>query len=224
MASSSHGAATTMPEGLTHAKLGMWLFLASEVMLFATLFTSYVIFRTTAPVWPHGWTDQNKAEYARIMQFALDAYDERQRLFNEPANDANFKRMGRELAMAPGSPYNWLAHLAIPNFQKAASKTMENQTLLNEVFVACVLERYRAAKGSYPERLDALVPEFASQLPHDLFDGQPLRYHRGGDGKYVLYSIGWNSKDDGGVSARDKQGAPVWSFATGDWVLPVAPN
>ena len=55
MASSSHGAATTMPEGLTHAKLGMWLFLASEVMLFATLFTSYVIFRTTAPVWPHGW-------------------------------------------------------------------------------------------------------------------------------------------------------------------------
>ncbi len=50
-----HAGTTTMPEGLTHAKLGMWLFLASEVMLFSTLFTSYVIFRTTAPAWPHGW-------------------------------------------------------------------------------------------------------------------------------------------------------------------------
>jgi cytochrome c oxidase subunit 3 len=41
--------------GIPHAKLGMWLFLASEIMLFATLFTSYIVYRTTAPAWPHGW-------------------------------------------------------------------------------------------------------------------------------------------------------------------------
>jgi heme/copper-type cytochrome/quinol oxidase subunit 3 len=40
--------------GLFNAKLGVWLFLASEVMLFGALFSSYVLLRTGAPVWPHG--------------------------------------------------------------------------------------------------------------------------------------------------------------------------
>src|SRR5436305_13600332 len=40
--------------GLYNAKLGIWLFLASEVMLFGALFSSYVLLRTGAPVWPHG--------------------------------------------------------------------------------------------------------------------------------------------------------------------------
>lgn len=40
--------------GLYNAKLGIWLFLASEVMLFGALFSSYVLLRTGAPTWPHG--------------------------------------------------------------------------------------------------------------------------------------------------------------------------
>jgi heme/copper-type cytochrome/quinol oxidase subunit 3 len=38
--------------GLTNPKLGIWLFLASEVMLFGSLFASYVLLRVGAPVWP----------------------------------------------------------------------------------------------------------------------------------------------------------------------------
>jgi cytochrome c oxidase subunit III len=45
----------TRPDtGVYNAKLGIWLFLASEVMLFGALFSSYVLLRTGAPVWPHG--------------------------------------------------------------------------------------------------------------------------------------------------------------------------
>jgi len=45
----------TRPDtGLFNAKLGIWLFLASEVMLFGSLFSSYILLRTGAPVWPHG--------------------------------------------------------------------------------------------------------------------------------------------------------------------------
>ena len=39
--------------GLHNAKLGIWLFLASEVMLFGALFSTYVILRMGAPSWPH---------------------------------------------------------------------------------------------------------------------------------------------------------------------------
>ncbi len=43
--------------GLFNAKVGIWLFLASEVMLFGALFTSYILLRVGAVEWPHGELD-----------------------------------------------------------------------------------------------------------------------------------------------------------------------
>jgi heme/copper-type cytochrome/quinol oxidase subunit 3 len=45
--------------GLTNGKIGIWLFLASEVMLFGALFASYILIRTGAPTWPRGDTMLN---------------------------------------------------------------------------------------------------------------------------------------------------------------------
>jgi cytochrome c oxidase subunit 3 len=43
--------------GLFNGKVGIWLFLASEVMLFGGLFSSYILLRVGAEegFWPHGW-------------------------------------------------------------------------------------------------------------------------------------------------------------------------
>ena len=38
--------------GLYNSKLGIWLFLASEIMLFGGLFSAYILLRTGAPIWP----------------------------------------------------------------------------------------------------------------------------------------------------------------------------
>ena len=38
--------------GVYNSKLGIWLFLASEVMLFGGLFSAFILLRTGAPVWP----------------------------------------------------------------------------------------------------------------------------------------------------------------------------
>jgi heme/copper-type cytochrome/quinol oxidase subunit 3 len=38
--------------GLNNVKIGIWLFLASEVMLFGALFASYILLRIGAPSWP----------------------------------------------------------------------------------------------------------------------------------------------------------------------------
>jgi heme/copper-type cytochrome/quinol oxidase subunit 3 len=43
--------------GLNNSKLGIWLFLASEVMLFGALFSSYILLRVSAPTWPHGYEE-----------------------------------------------------------------------------------------------------------------------------------------------------------------------
>ena len=39
---------------VTNVTLGIWLFLASEVMLFGALFSSYALLRVSAPDWPSG--------------------------------------------------------------------------------------------------------------------------------------------------------------------------
>ena len=40
--------------GLHNSKLGIWLFLASEGLLFGGLFSAYVLLRTGDPAWPSG--------------------------------------------------------------------------------------------------------------------------------------------------------------------------
>jgi cytochrome c oxidase subunit 3 len=45
--------------GLNNGKIGIWLFLASEVMLFGALFASYILLRVGASEWPRGYTILN---------------------------------------------------------------------------------------------------------------------------------------------------------------------
>ena len=45
--------------GLFNGKLGVWLFLSSEVMLFAALFSSYILLRVGSETWPHGFEELN---------------------------------------------------------------------------------------------------------------------------------------------------------------------
>ncbi len=91
------------------------------------------------------------------------------------------------------------------------------------------LHRYQRTHGSFPESLEALVPGFLPTLPLDPVDGKPLRYVLGDTGP-ILYSLGGDGDDDGGVdgsltaeSERNIQpGAKTPE--DGDWVLyPVAP-
>ena len=58
--------------GVYNGKLGIWLFLASEVMLFGALFSTLILLRTSAPVWPHGWEVLN-VPLATVNTFVLIA-------------------------------------------------------------------------------------------------------------------------------------------------------
>lgn len=66
------------------------------------------------------------------------------------------------------------------------------------------LERYRLKNGSYPETLDALVPDFLKSVPRDIYvPEKPLLYGRDND-NYHLYSVGENRIDNGGVAKFGK--------------------
>jgi hypothetical protein len=82
--------------------------------------------------------------------------------------------------------------------------------------VACGLERYRLWCGKYPASLDALAPQFIDKLPHDIINGQPLHYRLTDNGQFVLYSVGWANKDEGGNVRQMRD--PLTDVRNGNWV------
>jgi len=71
------------------------------------------------------------------------------------------------------------------------------------ILVAIALEVYRRRKGDWPDSLDALVPELLPSLPRDRFTGDSLRY-RLDAGEVIVYSVGPDLEDDGGVLPEHK--------------------
>jgi len=116
------------------------------------------------------------------------------------------------------SPNNILALIMLPAVGTTVRKYACAQSSVDMARVACALERYRLAHGEYPETLDVLVPQFIEKIPRDIIGGQPLHYRRTDDGKFLLYSVGWNETDDGGVIVFRKDSKTSIDNVQGDWV------
>jgi hypothetical protein len=70
------------------------------------------------------------------------------------------------------------------------------QTSVNQVIVACALERSRLVNGVYPETLQQLVPALLARVPYDAVSGRPIIYQPGGEGGFILRGVGPNGTDD----------------------------
>jgi type II secretory pathway pseudopilin PulG len=104
----------------------------------------------------------------------------------------------------------------MPAVAGCTEKFARAQNSVDMARIACALERYRLANGQLPDTLNALTPGFIAKLPHDVINGQALKYRRTADGQFVLYSVGWNETDDGGNVELTKSGSP--DNKKGDWV------
>jgi hypothetical protein len=165
---------------------------------------------------PRGWFQQNQALIARTAQDLLDSLDTATRRVHVARLDAWGEHL-QKLASSRG-PYTFLAGKVTPNFIRAVQAVARNQTQLDQLYVACALERYRLARGSYPQQLDELRPAFLDRVPKDLFSDGPLKYQRDNQGGYQLWSVGWDEKDDGGKRVFGKNGKPDYSEQSSDWV------
>ncbi len=178
-------------------------------------------FALCARIVPKGWIYQTQVVICRQFDdYILSAVDVKTRTVLPKRAEA-FLTAKRE---AKG-PFSALAEYmmmfeAFGDELPFPCKFAHGQTQIDLARVACGLERYRLAHGQYPEALDALAPQFITKLPHDLINGQPLKYRRTDDGSFVLYSIGWNEKDNGRTIALKQDGKTV-NLTEGDWVWTV---
>lgn len=164
---------------------------------------------------PSAYFYQNELAFARMFdRFVLPVADLANKTVSVSAcraGEATLKERQKHY-----SPYTVQALMTLPSILKSVTRFAVAQTDVDLARTACALERYRLVHGVYPEKLDALAPEFINQLPHDIINGQPLHYRRTDDGKFVLYSIGWNEHDDDGASVFDDHGR--MNPEKGDWV------
>jgi hypothetical protein len=171
---------------------------------------------------PRGWYELEKLNYCRLLQLQLNgAFDvEKKQVFPKQI-EANTNAL--EQAFAGRNPvttictrHQLLAVIMLSALDNIPRRAAGAQTAVDEAAIACAIERFRLAKGQYPDSLQELVPQFISSLPNDVISGEPYKYYRTNDGRYVLYSVGWNGTDDGGAPGQtlfnDKGGDWVWQY------------
>ena len=86
-------------------------------------------------------------------------------------------------------------------YPRSIVKTAQAETARRLLITAIALKRYNLRPGKWPETLEELVPDFLEQVPLDFMDGKPLRYRPAPEGRFLLYSVGEDGKDDGGNPA-----------------------
>ena len=112
--------------------------------------------------------------------------------------------VARERYAQVGQIMDW-DHLGVPATVKDAwkfrfSPFVRAMAARDAAVIGLSCELFRSARGRCPATLDELSPEFLDKLPPDPFTGKPFNYELREDGtSFIVYSVGSNLADDGGV-------------------------
>lgn len=169
---------------------------------------------------PREWFDAEQRNYNQLFdERLLTGFDVQARRFQPTVGEANAHFVAKAVRDTENLMKNHLVFakefLVAPS--RVHLKLAHAQATVDFAAIACALERYRLATGRYPEKLASLSPQYLRHLPHDLIDGQPLRYQLTDDGSFLLYSIGWNEIDENGTPAFLASGRST-EIKDGDWV------
>jgi hypothetical protein len=168
---------------------------------------------------PSGWLYLEQLNYNREFEdYLLPVIDVKKHEISPAAvleSDAAITKITTGTPARRFFHHEFFSSLLLPALSKSAQKVAFTQTGVEEATMACALERYRLAHRQLPDTLNQLAPEYLATLPHDIINGKPLSYRRDGD-HYVLYSVGWNGSDEGGIVQHNKNGEA--DQKEGDWV------
>jgi hypothetical protein len=83
------------------------------------------------------------------------------------------------------------------DFYRLILRSLTATTRCHIASAALAVERFRLAKGTLPESLDEIVPQYLASVPVDPFNEKPVKYKKLPKG-FIIYSVGENGIDDGG--------------------------
>ena len=119
-------------------------------------------------------------------------------------------------------PFHLMVSMIAPAVNVVTLRAAYTQSLIDQATIACVLERHRIERGGYPDSLDGLKLASGNPLPMDALSGKPMGYRKTDNGKYALWCVGFDGKDDGGKRVLDTKNPQTTKFSDkgyqGDWV------
>lgn len=115
----------------------------------------------------------------------------------------------------PSMPTDPVNQMVLPLYADGRVKMADSEAVNRLLLVALALRAFRMEHGRPANSLTELTPTYLKQLPDDPFAAQgTFQYHlKGSD--FVLYSVGPDGKDDGGVATDDPQQASASSGRQG---------
>ncbi len=168
----------------------------------------------TLPLLPRGWFDEAVARYADAEQtYLLDAIDVGAHRVDAHRIDAGWRLTYR----APPVPANFLVKNYLGTHYWGVHYAACIQAAVDHAVVACALERYYLDHQAYPADLAALPPAYLDRVSADLMDGAPMRYQMTYEGRYRLWSVGWDGVDDDGQFAWSSAHQHRQSTTQDDW-------
>ncbi len=123
------------------------------------------------------------------------------------------------------NPDQLLARLTMPAVTTVSCSALLQDARRQQALAALALERFFVKNSRYPAALADLVPEFLPAIPLDPCDGKPLRYRTTPAGRYQLWSVGFDGKDDDGKVTLDAKGSAKLNKREykGDWTWQYEP-
>jgi hypothetical protein len=118
------------------------------------------------------------------------------------ASDRPFHEAQQELdrlsAQWQAKPRGLLNAMIVPALVRCAEHAARADAHRGLARLALAMLHWRTAHGRFPSRLEELAPDVIAAVPRDPFDGTPLKLKQADRG-LVLYSIGPDMTDDGGI-------------------------
>jgi hypothetical protein len=118
------------------------------------------------------------------------------------------------LPVVPIKVANPYGYWSVNDYVRSVEPFDEDAAMLELARVGVAVERYRVVHGAWPNQLSALTPEYLDETPTDVYDEILLHYIRR-DEEIVVYSVGPDLKDDGGVDLERHR----YGKTTGDIAL-----
>jgi len=153
----------------------------------------------------------DRARLNQMFQRLLDCL-EKDPMVLRPDYEGLYSDLERELLEWNRSRYI-ITYIETSTLKYVFPKAASVETRVRQARIACAIQEFALAEKKLPSSLDQLVPKYLDEIPRDVINGGPMHYHS--DGKeYVLWSVGWNEKDDGGEASLNEK-SPAKKL---DWV------
>jgi hypothetical protein len=128
--------------------------------------------------------------YGKIIPEIVNV--QQHRIWRQPVEEAQASLR----TISPFQMCSALFRMSVPAIVSPIRTVAAQQTFLDMGNVACALERRRISSESYPADLSCLAPKYIAALPHDLLNGEPLRYRLMPEGGFDLRSSRWDKSAD----------------------------